>query len=126
VTGSWGKAGGHGVSVRLLISVFKGRTILFSDEDFLIDFGVRSLYGIVYTVKFHVTKHFALRLAERDISIEFAKSVVIYSQETSVLRRGRHKGTVKKYRKTVDGRTLVVVAEMKSKECWFLTAYYED
>ena len=31
-----------------------------------------------------------------------------------------------KFKKTVDGKTLVVVAEVKKSECWLATAYYED
>ena len=39
---------------------------------------------------------------------------------------GAHGGKRWKFKKTEQGRTLVVVAEVKNKDCWLATAYYED
>lgn len=75
--------------------------------------------------RFHGTRHAALRLQERGISEEYLKAVIRSPASQEDLRRGRHGGMVRKFRKT-DMRTLVVVAEIKGPEAWLLTAYYED
>ena len=76
--------------------------------------------------RFHQTKHQTLRVSERDLSLENMKNVVRYPDTEQTLRRGVHGGTVKKFRKTVDAKTLVVVAEIKDKECWLLTGFFAD
>lgn len=76
--------------------------------------------------RFHTTKHEALRVSERDLSTENMKNVVRYPDSEQLLRRGNHGGMVKKFRKTVDGKTLVVVAEIKGKDCWLLTGFFAD
>ena len=38
---------------------------------------------------------------------------------------GMHGGKRWKFKKSVDGRALVVVAEIRNNDCWLLTAYYE-
>jgi hypothetical protein len=77
-------------------------------------------------VRFHITQHQALRLAERDLSLENVKNVVRYSDSTENLSRGRHGGNLKRFKKMVDNQTLVVIAELKRGECWLATAYYES
>ena len=79
---------------------------------------------IVPAYRFHQTKHQALRVSERDLSFENMKNVVCYPDESSFLRKGLHGGRISKFRKTVEGRTLVVVAEIKGKECWLLTGFF--
>jgi hypothetical protein len=74
---------------------------------------------------FHVTKHFALRLAERNLSLENVKNVIYYSDRKQELRTGHHGGKIFKYFKTVDDKTLAVVAEIRRNDCWIATAYYE-
>lgn len=76
--------------------------------------------------RFHQTKHQALRVSERDLSLEDMKNVVSYPDESLFLRKGFHGGRVSKFRKTVADRTLVVVAEIKGKECWLLTGFLAD
>jgi hypothetical protein len=76
-------------------------------------------------VTFHVTKHQALRLSERDLSLENVKNVVRYPDSVENLSRGRHGGSLKKLKKKVEDKTLVVVAEIKRTDCWLATAYYE-
>ena len=76
--------------------------------------------------RFHQTKHQALRVSERALSFENMKNVVRYPDAEQALRRGFHGGMVKKFRKTVDAKTLVVVAEIKGKECWLLTGFFAD
>ncbi len=75
--------------------------------------------------RFHGTRHAAQRLAERAISEEDLKAVVRSPASREDLRSGRHGGTIRKLRKG-NGRTLVVVAEMKGQEVWLLPAYYEE
>ena len=75
--------------------------------------------------RFHGTRHAAQRLAERAISEEDLKAVVRSPAGHEVLRSGRHGGSIKKLRKP-NGRTLVVVAEIKGHDVWLLTAYYEE
>lgn len=75
--------------------------------------------------RFHGTRHAAQRLAERGISEEDLKAVIRSPACHADLRRGRHGGIIRKFRKP-NGRVLVVVAEIKRDEAWLLTAYYED
>jgi len=75
--------------------------------------------------RFHGTRHAAQRLTERSISEEDLKAVVRSPASHEDLRRGRHGGTIRRFRKS-NGRILVVVAEVKRDEAWILTAYYED
>ena len=76
--------------------------------------------------RFHQTKHQALRVSERELLFEDMKNVVRHPDAEQALRRGFHGGTVKKFRKTADSKTLVVVAEIKGKECWLLTGFFAD
>jgi hypothetical protein len=76
-------------------------------------------------VTFHITKHQALRLAERDLSLENVKNVVRYPDSVEDLSRGRHGGSLKRFKKAVDDRTLVVIAEVKRTDCWLATSFYE-
>ena len=76
-------------------------------------------------MRFHVTTHQAIRLAERDLSLDNVKNVVRYPDATEHLNRGRHGGSLKRFKKKVDDRTLVVIAEVKREDCWLATAYYE-
>jgi hypothetical protein len=76
--------------------------------------------------RFHHTKHQTLRISERELSSENLKNVVRYPDLEQFLRRGVHGGTVRKFRKTVDGKTLVVVAEIRGKDCWLLTGFFAD
>jgi hypothetical protein len=77
-------------------------------------------------VRFHVTKHQALRLSERDLSLENVKNVVRYPDSSESLNHGRHGGSLKRFKKTVDEKTLVVDAKIKRNDCWLATAYYEE
>lgn len=75
-------------------------------------------------LKFHLTQHFRLRLAQRGVPLEHAKNVVKYPQQVKPLGRGTHGGIRRKFSKTDSGRTMVVVAETKAADCWLVTAYY--
>jgi hypothetical protein len=77
-------------------------------------------------LKFHISKHFAQRLADRNISCEDAKDVVKYADGEKKLKEGKNGGILKSFTKTVGGRRLTVVAELKNNECWLATAYYEN
>ena len=63
---------------------------------------------------------------ERELSSEHAKNVVRYSSEKTMMRPGIRGGKIYRYKKTEDGRTLVVVAEVRNNEFWIMTAYYEN
>jgi len=75
--------------------------------------------------RFHGTRHAAQRLAERGISEEDLKAVARSPASYENLRRGRHGGVIRRFRKA-NGRALIVVAEIKHDEAWILTAFYED
>ena len=77
-------------------------------------------------MRFHVTRHGALRVTERSLSLEEMKNVVNYSKQVTVLNHGRNGGKLKRFEKTADGRKLVVIAEVKGTDCWLATGYYED
>jgi hypothetical protein len=79
--------------------------------------------GLVPEYRFHHTKHETLRVSERELSVENLKNVVRYFDTEQFLRHGYHGGAVKKFRKTVEARTLVVVAEIKGDDCWLLTGF---
>lgn len=77
-------------------------------------------------LRFHVTHHAALRISERGLSLEEMKNVIIYSKDVTVLSPGQNGGKLKRFKKTTDGKTLVVVAEMKGLDCWIATGFYEN
>ncbi|MGD0349831.1 MAG: DUF4258 domain-containing protein [Verrucomicrobiota bacterium] len=77
-------------------------------------------------VKFHLSRHAALRLAERKIPLEYVKNVIHYADREKRLQNGTHGGILKRFTKTDGSRILSVVAEIKQNECWLATAYYED
>lgn len=52
------------------------------------------------------------------------KDVVNYHQSKTQQYRGNHGGFVYKFKKTVDGKTLAVVAEVKKGECWLMSGFY--
>ena len=54
------------------------------------------------------------------------KNAVRYPESQQNLRTGTHGDTVRKFRKTVEAKTLVVVAEIKGKDCWLLTGFFAD
>jgi hypothetical protein len=74
---------------------------------------------------FYVTEHFKQRQAERELSADAAKNVVKYSQGRVKQCAGHHGGHNYKFHKTVDGKTLVVVAELKGSECWLISGYFK-
>ena len=77
------------------------------------------------TIKtFHDSTHARIRREERIISIEAMKDVVKYPQTKRQQYRGEHGGFVYRFGKAVNGRTLVVVAEIKAQECWLISAFY--
>lgn len=76
--------------------------------------------------RFHSSRHEALRVVERALSLENMKNVIRYPDRSADLKRGKKGGIVKKFWKTVDQRTLVVVAEIKDTDCWIITAYHES
>lgn len=76
-------------------------------------------------LRFHTTRHAAARASERDLSFEDLKSVVNYPTTKERQGQGGHGGTLFRFRKCVDGRTLVCVAEVRNGDCWIATGFYE-
>ncbi|MBI2927679.1 MAG: hypothetical protein HYY24_18440 [Verrucomicrobia bacterium] len=78
-------------------------------------------------LRFHNTQHLLIRQTEREFSLENVKMTVNYPQHRiKIGTTGQHGGIRWKFKKTVEGRTLVIVAEIKKNDCWLATAYYED
>ena len=64
-------------------------------------------------MNFHITKHLRIRMAERGLNLENLKSVIRSPGSVQQLQKGQHGGRLKRFRKTVDSKTLVAVAEIK-------------
>jgi hypothetical protein len=77
-------------------------------------------------MRFHVTHHQAVRLSERELLLEFVKNTVLYPDRRQTLNKGHNGGNLMKFFKTVEKKTMVVVAEIKGSDGWLATAYYED
>lgn len=75
---------------------------------------------------FHTTRHAELRIEQRGLSLEALRNLVNSSDRREDMGRGQHGGIVYRFEKTVDGQTLICVAECKKAECWIITGYYED
>ena len=75
--------------------------------------------------RFHITRHSAVRAAERGWTFEDLKNVVTYANEKTRSGRGAHGGIIYRFRKTADGQTLIAVAEVRNGDCWIITGYYE-
>jgi hypothetical protein len=76
--------------------------------------------------KFYLTRHANERSRERSISIEIMKSIVKYPELRKQLRRGEHDGFVFKFEKSVEGKKIIVVAEIKKDTCWLISAFEND
>lgn len=74
---------------------------------------------------FHLTSHLKRRVEQRELSVDPIKDVINYPDHKHQQRRGEHGGFVYLFEKTVEGKTLLVCAELKKSECWIITAYYE-
>ena len=53
------------------------------------------------------------------------KAVVNYPEGKRQQYRGLNGGFVCKFSKTVDSKTLVVIAEVKKSECWLISAFFQ-
>jgi hypothetical protein len=73
--------------------------------------------------KFHLTQHGANRIAERGLSYEAMKSVVNYPDKKIQQGRAEHGGIRTQFEKTVDGKKLTVIAEVKKSEAWIITGW---
>ena len=75
---------------------------------------------------FHDTAHVEKRARERDFTLE--QAMLTINNPGSILktppRRGNHGGMLWLFFRVIEGRTLVVVAEIKLYECWIITGYW--
>ena len=53
------------------------------------------------------------------------KDVVNYHDKKQQQCRGKHKGHVYKFEKTVDIKTLVVIAEINKTEAWLISGWFK-
>ena len=78
--------------------------------------------------KFHDTVHIEKRARERGFTVE--QAMLTINEPGSVLktppRRGNHGGFIWLFFRAFESRILVVVAEVKSNECWIITGYWEE
>jgi hypothetical protein len=74
---------------------------------------------------FHDSAHAANRRIERSVSIQAMKDVVNYHDTKRKQYPGRNGGTVYRFSKTVDNKTLIVVAEVKKTEAWLVSCFYQ-
>jgi len=74
-------------------------------------------------VRSHISHHIAERLELRGISLEDVKMVIQYGESELAPGKGKHEGRLKKFHKTVESKTLTVIAEIYREEYWLITAY---
>lgn len=76
--------------------------------------------------EFHDTSHVETRARERGFVVE--QAMLAINDPGSILktppRRGNHGGMLWWFFRVFEGRTLVVVAEIKLNECWIITGYW--
>jgi len=58
--------------------------------------------------------------------MDYVKNAVRYPDESIFLKIGYHRGRLIRFKKTVGRRILVVIAEIRHRDCWIATGYYED
>jgi len=73
--------------------------------------------------KFHFSGHAVRRVAERNLSKQQIKDVVHYHDKKQQKCRGEHGGFLYRFEKSLEGKCLVVVAEIKKTEAWIVTSY---
>lgn len=66
------------------------------------------------------------RQSQRKFTDEEAKAVIDDPEEKESQRPGHWGGTVFKMSKTVNGKKLVVVAEIRDTHAYLITAFYPD
>ena len=74
--------------------------------------------------KFRLTRHVRERALERGLSLEDVRAVVRAPETVKHLGHGPHGGLRRKFSKSSGARRMIVVAEIKGKDCWLVTAYY--
>lgn len=66
------------------------------------------------------------RTTERGIADVEVEEVVRTGAVIHTQDRGPHGGLKRLYKKYVAGKVVVVVAEVRKKDCWIITAYGEE
>ena len=75
---------------------------------------------------FYDSSHARQRSRERNIPLNAMMDVVKNHQSKTQQYRGNHGGVVFKFIRSVDGKTLAVVAEVKKGECWLISGFYVE
>lgn len=65
------------------------------------------------------------RRNERGVSIQAMKDVVNYHDKVKQQYKGKHGRIVHRFSKTVDHKTLIVIAEVKKTEAWLVSCFYQ-
>jgi len=76
--------------------------------------------------KLHFLRHFMQRQSQRKFTDDQAKRVIDDPEKKTRQRSGHWGGTVYVMEKHVDGKKLVVVAELRDNEAYLITAYFPD
>lgn len=76
--------------------------------------------------RFHHSGHSIQRMLERGLSEQAIKDTVKYAEVCVRQRKGENGGIVYRCEKSIEGRLLVVAAEIKDAECWLLTAFFDE
>jgi hypothetical protein len=74
---------------------------------------------------FHDSAHAGVRRKERGATEQEMKDVINYHEKKVQQYKGNHGGFVYRFEKTVDGKTLIVVAEVKKAEAWLVSCFYQ-
>ena len=77
-------------------------------------------------IVFHFTIHSGIRGSERNITKEQFVSAVTTPDTKKQMCAASNGGFKYIFTKRIGAKLLVVVAEVKKEECWFITGYWQD
>ena len=75
--------------------------------------------------RFYETGHVIQRAIERGLSLEDMKQIVNYHDTKTQQTKGGHGGMIYRLKKTVKGKTHIVIAEIKKEECWIVSGWIQ-
>lgn len=77
-------------------------------------------------VRFHITRHFAQRAAERNLSVEEIKEAVRRPTRRRKLKADGDGGILYRFERIGRDGALVVIANLRRDEARLVTAYHES